>query len=239
MHSYLPDSARRSMVGLAESIVTERMLGAPTLGLRIVNFRTFNAIAETPAALRQMKNLLSGTLTIPGLELKPLDRWNLIGHLIALSDPDAQEILAAEKVRDHSGEGQKYAYAVEAGTPNAEIKVRYFEKYLHSESIQEDWITQSLRPFNSWTQSALTKGYLMQALNELPNIKRQRKIFFLVAWLSAFVEGQNTFEFSAEGQAAVQAWLKGKDIDPDLRRKVLEASDSLDRTVAIKRKFPD
>jgi hypothetical protein len=33
--------------------------------------------------------------------------------------------------------------------------------------------------------------------------------------------------------------LSGKNIDPDLRLKVLEASDTLDRTVRIGRAFPD
>jgi len=98
---------------------------------------------------------------------------------------------------------------------------------------------QSLRPFNSWNQSAFTKGFLKRALEELPAIKRHRKIFFLGAWLSAFIEGQNTFDTSAEAQNVVQDWLAEKEIDPDLRLKVLEVSDSLDRTVAIRQRFPE
>jgi aminopeptidase N len=215
------------------------MLNAPTLGLRIVNVRTFTSVAETPTALEQMKDLLAGKLAVPGLELKPLDRWNLVGHLIAMNEPEAPSLYSAEKARDHSGEGQKYAYAAEAGAPSAETKARYFDEYLHSQTIQEDWITQSLRPFNSWNQAALTKPYLMQALNELPEIKQHRKIFFLGAWLGAFIDGQNTIQNSAEAQAAVYAWLAGQKIDPDLRLKVLEVSDSLDRTVLIGKKFPE
>ena len=79
----------------------------------------------------------------------------------------------------------------------------------------------------------------MQGLNELPEIKQRRKIFFLGAWLGAFIDGQNTIQNSAEAQAAVHAWLTGQKIDPDLRLKVLEVSDSLDRTVLIGKKFPE
>jgi aminopeptidase N len=171
--------------------------------------------------------------------LKPLDRWNLIGHLIAMSDPEAQAIFISEKSRDESGEGQKYAYAAEAGTPSAEIKAHYFHEYLTSQTVQEDWITQSLRPFNAWNQASLTQAYLAQSLNELPEIKARRKIFFLGAWLSSFIEGQNTIQNSPAAQSAVRAWLAGDKIDPDLRLKVLEASDELDRTVLIGQKFPD
>jgi aminopeptidase N len=153
--------------------------------------------------------------------------------------PEAQTIYAAEMARDHSGEGQKYAYAAEAGTPSADVKAHYFREYLKSKTIQEDWITQSLRPFNSWNQTAVTQPYLTQALSELTDIKLHRKIFFLGAWLGAFIEGQNTIQNSLGAQAAVHEWLAGQKIDPDLRLKVLEVSDSLDRTVLIRQRFPE
>jgi aminopeptidase N len=239
LHSYLSDTTRKALVPQVESVLADRMLNAPELGLRIVSFRTFTGIAETPAALQQVKDLLSGKLVVPSLTFKPLDRWNLVSHLIAMSDSEAQTIYADEKARDHSGEGQKYAYAAEAATPSAEIKARYFHEYLQSQTIQEDWITQSLRPFNSWNQTALTRSYLTQALNELPDIKLHRKIFFLGAWLGAFIEGQNTIQNSPEALAAVNAWLAGQKVDPDLRLKVLEVSDSLERTVLIRKRFPE
>jgi aminopeptidase N len=158
-----------------------------------------------------------------------------VGHLIAQNDPQAASFFAAEQAKDKSGEGQKYAYAVEAGKPDAETKARYFDEYLHSQTRQEDWLTQSLRPFNSWNQTTLTEPYLTRALDALPDIKLHRKIFFLGAWLSAFIDGQN----SPEAQAAVHAWLSRQSLDPDLRLKVLEVSDALDRTVLIRQRFPE
>ena len=107
LHSYLHEAGRKSLAPRAESVIADRMLNAPTLGLRIVSFRTFTSISETPAALQQVKDLLTGKLAVPGLTLKRLDRWNLIGHLIAMGDPQAESILADEKARDHSGEGSE------------------------------------------------------------------------------------------------------------------------------------
>ena len=239
LHSCLTDETRKRLAPRVEAVVADRMLNAPTLGLRIVSFRTFTSIAETPSALQQIKDLLSGKLVANGLELKPLDRWNLIGHLIAMGDPEAQAIFIAERTRDKSGEAQKYAYAAEAGTASADVKARYFDEYLRSTTIQEDWLSQSLRPFNAWNQADLTANYLVQALNELPDIKQRRKIFFLGAWLGAFIDGQNTLRNSVAAQSAVRTWLEGKTIDPDLRLKVLEASDALDRTVLIGNAFPN
>jgi aminopeptidase N len=239
LHAYVSDKARAEYLPKIEAISADRMLHASTLNLRIVSFRTFTGVAETAPALAQVKALLDGSLQVPGMPLKPLDRWNLVGHLIGMNDPAAAAIFTAEKAKDHSGEGQKYAYAIEAGTPSAEVKARYFEEYLSSpdsaQARQEDWITQSLRPFNSWNQTALTEPYLARALDQLPEIKLHRKIFFLGSWLGAFIDGQH----SAEAQAAVHAWLANNKIDPDLRLKVLEVSDALDRTVTIRQRFPE
>jgi aminopeptidase N len=239
LHSYMSAAARQALAPRVEAAFSNAMLENRELGLRIVNFRALTSIAETPPALRQVKELLAGKLVVPGMKLKPLDRWNLVSQLIAMGDPEAAAIYAAEKGRDRSGEGQKYAYAVEAGAASAKIKARYFNEYLHSQTIQEDWITASLRPFNSWNQATLTERYLTQALDALPAIKQHRKIFFLGDWLDAFIGGQNTLQSSREAQAVVRAWLAKQDIDPDLRLKVLQVSDALDRTVRIREKFPN
>jgi aminopeptidase N len=160
LHLYMTDHGRAALVPQLEQVATDRMLHADRLDPRIMNFRTLTAIAETPAGRETLKALLAGKVSIPGVELRPLDRWNIVGQLIALGDPDAPALFAAEQARDQTGDGQKYAWAIEAGTPDAQTKQRYFAAYLLPPSDpagrSEDWLTQSLRPFNSWNQSNLT-----------------------------------------------------------------------------------
>ena len=43
--------------------------------MRISSFRALTGIAETPAGRDTLKQLLSGKLTVPGVELRQLDRW--------------------------------------------------------------------------------------------------------------------------------------------------------------------
>jgi aminopeptidase N len=105
---------------------------------------------------------------------------------------------------------------------------------LHNASRPEDWIAESLGEFKYWNQSALTEPSLRPALEALPEIKRDRKIFFLVGWLDAFLDGQQ----SASAQAEVHQYLRTAALDEDLRLKILQAVDELDRTVMIRRKFP-
>ena len=239
LHFYMGEKSRTTYVPKLEAITTDRMLHAPTQGLRIIHFRLFNGVAETPAARITVKHLLAGELTVPGVELRPLDRWGLAGKLIAQGDTEAQAYYDAETRRDTSDDGQKFAYAIKAGTPTAQAKQAYFGDYQKvppaAGAKQEDWLSQSLGSFNAWNQSALTLPYLQRSLDQLPEIKRDRKIFYLGVWLSAFLNGQST----QSALDVVHTWLAQQGTDPDLRRKVLEYSEELERTVSIRQRFPD
>src|SRR3984893_14286124 len=234
LHRYVSPATRSKYVPQFEALATERMLHSADPDLRIVWFRSLAGIAETTEGLARLKETLNGQLAVPGVELRVLDRWNLVAALVAHADPAAEAIFAAERQRDPSGDGQKYAYVTEAARPEAAAKQRYFNDFLHDPSRPEDWIEQSLYAFNYWNQSELTAPYLRDALEALPQIKRERKIFFLVDWLTAFIEGQ----VSPAAQAQVHAYLNSGGIDDDLRLKILQAVDELDRTVSIRRKFP-
>jgi aminopeptidase N len=236
LHHYLSARAEQKLAAQAEDVFGHNMLSAGTLGLRIVNFRSFTAAVQTSQGEKELHRLLEKPDEIRDMPLTRLDRWNVLGRLVSLDEPAAGALLAAELAKDQSGEAKKYSYAAMAGAPDPAVKQRYFADYLKTDGgVQEDWLTQSLRPFNSWNQSALTLPYLAQALDALPEVKAHRKIFFLGAWLGAFMDGQN----SPEAQKVVQAWLARTDIDPDLRLKVLETSDALDRAVAIRQRFPE
>ena len=239
LQRYVGAATRAPLVAELERVATDRMQRAPSVGLRLVAFRALGAAAETPTARATLKAMLAGTVTIPGVELRPLDRWNLVARLIALGDADAPALLAAESKRDTSDDGRRSAWAVQAGAPDAAAKATYFAAYLvppkSPEAKPEDWLSQSLGPFNQVRQSTLTMPYLRQSLDQLPEIKRDRKIFYLGVWLSAFLGGQTT----PQAEAAVRGWLAQPGIDPDLRRKVLENLDSLERTVRIRRSFPE
>jgi aminopeptidase N len=75
---------------------------------------------------------------------------------------------------------------------------------------------------------------LKPALDGLPQIKRERKIFFVLGWLNAFIGGQQ----SAAARLQVREFLNTGAIDKDLQLKILEVYDELDRTVKIRQRYP-
>ncbi len=204
----------------------DRMKDSASRDFRITYFRAFVGAASTPPALAEIDKLLAGTSTIPGVPLLQRDRWNMIAALIRMGDPEALSLLAVEQKRDLSEDGKRSAYAALAGVATAANKEKYFAEYLKDGAVPEDFVTASLGSFNAWNQKDLTLKYLRPALDALPQVKRQRKIFFVNGWLSSFVASQT----SPEAQKLVNEFLARQDLDPDLRLKILEVKDDLDRT---------
>jgi aminopeptidase N len=256
LHRYVSERTRKELVPRFEELAAEKMLGEgghgahagqnqarmgqpedaeAATGLRIIWFRALRGVAESDAGRARLKDLLAGKLTVPGVQLRQLDRWNIVTTLIAMGDPDADAIFKAENERDKSGDGLKYAYIAEAARPDAATKKKYFDDFLHNAQRPEDWVDASLGAFNYWNQSELTAPYLRPALDALPQVKRERKIFFLVAWLNAFIDGQR----SADSDKQVYDFLEREKPEQDLRLKILQSVDELDRTVKIRAKFPE
>ncbi|MBV8206472.1 MAG: ERAP1-like C-terminal domain-containing protein [Acidobacteria bacterium] len=234
LHRYVSPARRMELVPAVESAAADRMQHADQPGLRIIWFRALRGCAESAQGRQYLKQLLSGELKVPGVELRQLDRWNLVSALVALNDSEAPRIFSAEKEHDRTGDGLKYAFVAEAASPDVSTKQKYFDDYLHNAARPEDWVEQSLGPFNYWNQAELTAPYLRPALEALPRVKRERKIFFLVNWLNAFIGGQQ----SAASDAAVHQYIQGAHPERDLELKILQAVDELDRTVMIRNKFP-
>lgn len=234
LHDYLSEEARLKWASPFEALAAAKMTRAPQKGLRILWFRSLLALATTDTALQPIRQLLKGEVTIPDVELRSLDRWRMVSTMLAQHAPDSEAFFAAESKRDAAGIGPKYAYVAEAAKPDATTKQRYFDDYLHNPARQEDWVQDSLGNFNAWNASAITAPYLNQSLDALPQIKQQRKIFFTLAWLSAFIGGQH----SKESDQVVHNWLATAKVDKDLKLKVLQVVDDLDRTVKIRARFP-
>ena len=234
LHRYVNTNTRTAIVPTAEALAADQMMHSPQQDLRIIWFRALRGVAENSAARVQLKGLLSGQASVPGVELRPLDRWSMVTAILALNDPEADSVYAAEQKRDSTGDGQKYAYVAAAARPTAAAKKQYFDDYVSNPARPEDWVEQSLATFNYWNESDLTLPYLKPALDALPQVKRQRKIFFGLAWLNAFIGGQQ----SPAALALVQEFLRIAPLDKDLRLKILEVSDELERTVKIRQRYP-
>jgi aminopeptidase N len=228
---YLTPGQAEELAPRLEGLLSDRMQRGPAKGLRITYFRAFESVAMTESGRSILKRLLSGELQIPEAPLRSRDRFDIITRLLARRDKDAAALLRKEKEADTSDSGRRYAYAAGAASADQAVKQQYFATYAGDSSIPENWLEASLDPFNSADQSELTLPLLENALKLLPRLKRTRKIFFVNRWLAAFIGGQ----CSQPALTLVQNFLGREELDRDLRLKVLEAVDGLERCIRIRR----
>jgi aminopeptidase N len=239
---YLSDAQQKALAPRLEQALYEGMMRAETAGLRITFYRAYRETATTEEAQKILSDILADKLQVPGMTLRSRDRFDIARVLIAsLGGGEADEKLADDFLKfagkqDSSDDGRRYAYAAGAARGDAGVKKRYFNQYLRDKDLAESWIEASFGPFNTPRQSALTLPYLGDALAELPTLKRTRKIFFVNGWLAAFIGGQ----CDERAAATVSDFLtRTPALDRDLRLKILEAADGLERCVRIRASFAD
>ena len=137
--------------------------------------------------------------------------------------------------RDTTTSGRRSAFVAGAAEPTAAVKQRYFDRYFRDTTLNEDWATASLRAFNAPDQAALSLPYLVPALDSLPWIQRNRRIFFLGSWLGGFIGGQHSPAALAAiddflARAPVAAARSAAEDSADARRAGADGEDSRARS---------
>lgn len=230
---YVAPTRRAEVAAPIEAAVLTAIDTAPDAGTRILLQRAFLGLATTPAAFGVIEAWLDGARVIPDVRLTSRDRFRMIQSLIVGGRPGAAARLEAQAIADGSDDGRRLSYATAASLPDA--KDALFESWLPGATRPppEAWIEEALGPFNVVEQQAATGAHLPAALAAVTALRSTHRIFFVDRWLEAFIGGQD----SSAALAVVEAFAADPALAPDLRRKVLEAADALQRTVAIRARF--
>lgn len=251
---YISDKQREEIAPRIEALLLDKMRTAATQGQKITYYRSFLNNASTANARKILRDTLKSAMQKPAVKegitpaspsspgpfglppLKTKDKFDIVTRLLVLDDPEAPALLAELEKTETSDDAKRYAYAARAGIPTGENKAKFFEDFLNNKEVSESWVEAGFGVFNSVRHSELTLPYLRRALAELPNLKRSRKIFFVNGWLGAFIGGQR----SEQALAIVNKFLADNpDLDKDLRLKILENVDGLERAVRIRKKFAE
>ncbi len=234
MNYYLSDAQAKQFSPDIEKLLIEKIETAPSVGQKITYFRALQNIGSSEQTKRIFKDLLTGKSKLKDVELKTKDKFDLLTRLIVLGDADALNLLAELEKTETNDAAKRYAYAARAGIPTKENKAKYWNDFTNNKEISESWIESAFGVWNTPRHAELTLPYLEKALAELPNLKKNRKIFFVNGWLSAFIGGQK----SEQALNVINKFLADNpNLDKDLRLKILENSDNLERAVEIRDKF--
>ncbi|MDQ3636034.1 MAG: M1 family aminopeptidase [Acidobacteriota bacterium] len=231
---YLSDAQKAEIAPKLEKLLIDKMQTAKTEGERITFYRAFLGIASSDNAKGILKDILNNKFQISNFKLRTKDKFDIVTKLIILGDKDAPKLLAELEKTETDDAAKRYAYAAKAGFATAENKAKFYNDFVNNKEIAENWIDEAVGVWNAPEHSELTLPYLEKALAELPNLKQNRKIFFVNGWLASFIGGQK----SVAALEIVNKFLKDNpNLDIDLQRKILERLDGLERAVKIREKY--
>ncbi|MDH5349661.1 MAG: M1 family aminopeptidase [Betaproteobacteria bacterium] len=229
---YLSEAQRARLATRIERTLLSAALGESAESRRLLMLRAYIGLAWTESALAELKRMAEGSLAVPGVTLGERDRFRAIARLVLRGYPDGPRMLAEAAAAERGDNARRYAFAASAALPDAAAKRAMFDRFLRDKGLPEGWIEEALAAFNAPEHAGLTAPLLEQALAQLPALKRRHKIFFVDNWLGAFLAGQT----EPDALAVAQRFLQGG-LDDDLRLKVLEAADGLQRTVRIRERY--
>lgn len=199
--------------------------------VELLALRSFARLARSEGDLAYLDALARGDRTSAGLVLGTQDRFLCGAALLATGDASLLEHLR-ENVK---GDFAKYDYQASAANADPKAKAAIFAGYLEEGETPEQWISGSLSYFHWSGQRAVTLPYLRRALDAVLWVKEKRKIFFMPAWVNAFVNGHA----SKEAVDIVEAFLEEREGLPiDVQRKIRQSLDELKRSVRIVEAYP-
>jgi aminopeptidase N len=234
--SYLSTTQQSELIAQVESVLLAGASNAERgYGLRKSQLDAYIGVARSLGGTSRLAAWLDSG-SIAGLPLRQPTRWSIVTHLIERGAPNADALFTAETRHDTTVNGKRSAFVAAAARPSAATKAQYFDRYFRDTTLNEDWATASLRAFNTADQAALTLPYLVPALDSLQWIQRNRRIFFLGSWLGGFIGGHK----SPEALLEIDNFLgERRTLPADLRQKILQTRDDLERTVRIRAKYAD
>ena len=235
IRAYLPPERAGGLGAAAEPVLWNLAADRQRpYGIRRAALDGFIALARTTDGRARLRSLLTAD-SAAGEPVRDPTRWSVVDRLLVLGDPGAEAAFAAQTARDTTPDGRRRAFVAGAARLDPKVKAEYFRRWFADSSLNEDWASGSAGLFNAVEHQDLTLRYLRPALDSLPFIQANRRIFFLGAWLGAFLGGQTT----PAALSVVHRYLDDHpDLPPDLRQKVLQNADELERTVRIRRMRP-
>ena len=231
IRAYVSDAVAPRLRNTAESILWTGFNDATRpFGVRKGLLDAFIAVAATDSGRVRLVRILSAD-SVAGEPLRDPTRWSVVDRLVVLDDPRAEPLLAAQIAHDTTADGRRRAFTAGAARQSLAGKADYFNRFFADKTLNEDWASSSLGGFNAIEHADLTLQFLKPALDSLPFIQQNRRIFFLGSWLGSFFGGHR----SPDALAIVHRWLASHpDLPLDLRQKVLQGADELERTVRIR-----
>ena len=208
---------------------------APGSDLQKVWFDLVLVAASQEGELAQLEALLDSKLTVPGLELDPETRWDLVERLARFARPGVLARIQAELRRDPTDLGKRQALAAEASLPDLARKEALWKRFVEDRDASLDLLRPAMHAFHQPGQEPLSSKFAARYFESIPSLRKERDQEF------AADLADNLFPDNLVSQELVdrtRAFLaQNPGLPSDTRNPILNQLDTLERTLKIRARW--
>lgn len=227
------DAALASHLPMLEEVYLQQATGEGSSDLKRNALNTLLAIAGSEAGLATLQGLLDGSQEIPGLEITPDLRWQILIRLSAQGQFNANALLAVEAAADNSDYGQKQLLTAQAAQPDATNKTTWLEELQSPESLtglsRQRAVMTGLFPAN---QTELQKEALDSILQSLPILSHKVDPYFMTSYVQSLL-GPTCSPMSVERMQKALEETAGQ-LDSTALRFLREAHEADEHCLALR-----
>ncbi|MFI2633235.1 aminopeptidase N [Streptomyces collinus] len=213
---------------LAEGARRELYAAGPGSEHQLAWARFFARTATAGADFELLRDLLTGTATVDGLELDQELRWVFLEPLAAHGAVD-EKALAEELARDDTASGKRHQVRCLAARPSEAVKAQAWAQVVESDALSNAMVEATIAGFSQGSQRELIAPYAEKYFAAIERVWAERSIqigmHVVQGLFPSLQQSKGTLD-------ATDAWLDAhKEAAPALRRLVLESRDDLARAL--------
>ena len=225
---YLSDDERTAASAGAEPMIRNKITIAGDASEKRTWYGLYRSVAVTETGLAWLKGIWNSAELPGGVKLSEDELCTLALTLALKGHPDADEIITVQRDRITGIDRlQRYDFVLPSVSPDPAMRDAFFETLRDPAGREhEPWVLEALGYLHHPMVARRAEHYILPSLEMLAEIKSTGDIFFPGSWITTTLAGHR----SAEARETVEKFLDDHpDYPADLRLKILQAADHLNR----------
>ncbi len=230
---YCSDVQRKTYAARLEGVLLNSILNTKNNNLKATYFNGLKQITYTPEGTDLLLSLYSDETTVEGLTFSENDRISLMYELLVRDVEGADNLITRQLSQiTNPDRKQRTQFVVRALSASENERDAFFESLKKAENRRnEEWVLDALHYLHHPKRRHTTLKYIRPGLDLLKEIKETGDIFFPKRWLDKTLGNHQ----SEEALETVKQFLYRHNKYPaDLKNKILQSSDHLFRSVAVR-----